>query len=125
MTRPRILVVGAINRPDIIAMFRDVREACELHFLEYYYNWGIRANPAHYADYGRVHFWHEYGHAGKLLDDIKPARIVSFYLSSLNQVALRAVARDRGIPVFHLEHGFLPRWGEEPPRTSGARFHPV
>lgn len=112
MSRSCVLVVGALDRPDIIKMFDDVRDSVQLHFLEYFYNYGVPTDVRHYASYGRVHFWHEYRHAGELLDEIKPDRIVFFYLTSLGQVALRAVARDRKIPALHLEHGFRQRFDE-------------
>lgn len=108
--RKRLLVVGAINRPDILAMFRDVAPHADLTFLEYYFHWGHASKPEHYAPYGRLVHWHEYRDADAVIDDVRPDEVVLFYVSSLNQVALKLAAQARGIRTRHLEHGHRLRY---------------
>jgi hypothetical protein len=103
--KPAILVTGTIDRPDILSMFRDVTDSVSLTFVEYYFNWGIKCRPEHFKAYGPLRFWDEFRHANDLLDQLRPDRIVFFYISSLNQVALKLAAQARGIPTLHLEHG--------------------
>jgi hypothetical protein len=111
-TKPVILITGTIDRPDILAMFRDVAASAALTFVEYYFNWGIEAHPEYFKPYGTLRFWHEFNDANALLDAVRPDRIVFFYISSLNQVALKVAAQQRGIPTLHLEHGFRQRFAD-------------
>jgi hypothetical protein len=110
--KPAILVTGTIDRPDILSMFRDVGDSAALTFVEYYFNWGIKCHPEHFEGYGPLRFWDEFRHANDLLDQLRPDRIVFFYISSLNQVALKVAAQQRGIPTLHLEHGFRQRYAD-------------
>jgi hypothetical protein len=110
--KPAILVTGTIDRPDILSMFRDVAGRTALTFVEYYFNWGIESHPEYFEAYGPLRFWHEFRHANDLLDQLRPDRIVFFYISSLNQVALKVAAQQRGIPTLHLEHGFRQRYAD-------------
>jgi len=110
--RPRILVTGSQERPDILAMFRDTHEAAELVFLEYFFHWGTPSNRERFAPYGELRFWHEFAHADALLDRLRPDKLVFFFITSLNQVALNALAHARGVPSLHLEHGFRMRYSD-------------
>jgi hypothetical protein len=110
---PRVLVVGTINRPDILSMFDKARGQVELHFLEYFHHWGFPLEPSRYAPYGKVHCWHELKSAESFLRELRPERIFFMYVSSLNQIALRLAARKLGIPTYHLEHGFRRPFGDK------------
>ena len=128
---PSILVTGTIDRPDIIAILRDARSQARFTFLEYSFHHGSRSHPEYYAGYGPLRFWNEFRHANALLDEIRPDKIVFFYVNSLNQVALNLVARQRGIRTYHLEHGFRQRYEEtvegevEQKQSRKARFDPL
>ena len=41
-----------------------------------------------------------------LLDDLRPDRIAMVSINSREQVALRVAARERGLEVLHVEHGY-------------------
>src|SRR5688500_2913809 len=58
--KPAILVTGSIDRPDILAMFGDAASGASLTFLEYYFNYGVRAHPEYFQRYGPLRFWHEF-----------------------------------------------------------------
>lgn len=111
-SKRKILVVGAINRPDILAMFREAASETSLVFLEYLYQWGDPTDVERYRPYGELVHWHEFPDAGALLDAVRPDAIVLFYVESLNQVALKLVANRRGIRTLHLEHGARLRFGD-------------
>jgi hypothetical protein len=103
---PRLLVVGTINRADILEMFESVRSQAELHFLEYSRNYEELLDVDRYEPYGAVRTWDDYRSADHLLDQLAPDRIVFLSISALNQVALRLAARERGIETVHVEHGY-------------------
>jgi hypothetical protein len=93
-------------------MFRDVAADADLTFVEYFFNWGVESHPEYFTTYGALRFWHEFSSAHALLDQVRPDRVVFFYISSLNQVALKVAAQQRGIPTVHLEHGFRQRYAD-------------
>ncbi|UJR80412.1 hypothetical protein [Sandaracinus amylolyticus] len=101
----RILATGAINRPDILAVLDKLRPVAQLEFVEYSQMYSEPLAPERYAPYGPVTPWEQYTSAQSLLDSTRPAAIVLFYVSSLNQVALRIAAHSRAIPTIHVEHG--------------------
>jgi hypothetical protein len=107
--QPAILVISSIDRPDILSMFRDVASSAKLTFVDYIFNWGVRCRPEHYQPYGALRFWDDFRDANALLDQVRPDKVVFFFITSLNQVALKLAAQQRGIPTFHLEHGFRQR----------------
>src|SRR5437763_1572862 len=48
------------------------------------------------------------------MDQLRPDRVILLFVTSLNQVALRVAARQRGIETVHLEHGYrVPLGGTE------------
>jgi len=101
----RILITGTINRPDILKMFDLLANDHQLFFVEYedVFDDG---KTHQYFNYGQVKTWHESGSALRLLDECQPDRVVVLFNSSFNQVALILAARERGVPVIHVEHGF-------------------
>jgi len=132
--RARVLVTGTISRADIAEMFRPLAAGCDLTFVEYEREWGEGVDAAVYRGLGELTTWEAHRSANELLDSVRPSRIVLLFTSSLNQVALRAAARARGIETVHVEHGYRLPASDVPsvrptptaagePRLSGWRTH--
>ena len=118
---PRIMVVAALGRRDIVSMFDLLVGQAELTFVEYARNWGHGLDPAAYEGIGRLTTWEEHGSADALLDSLRPTRVAMLSIGSRNQLALRAAARRRGIPVDHVEHGYrLPATVRQDPAIAGG-----
>ena len=118
---PRIMVVAALGRRDIVSMFDLLVGQAELTFVEYARNWGHGLDPAAYEGIGRLTTWEEHSSADALLDSVRPTRVAMLSIGSRNQLALRAAARRRGIPVDHVEHGYrLPATVRQDPAIAGA-----
>ena len=118
---PRIMVVAALGRRDIVSMFDLLVGQAELTFVEYARNWGHGLDPAAYEGIGRLTTWEEHSSADALLDSVRPTRVAMLSIGSRNQLALRAAARRRGIPVDHVEHGYrLPATVRQDPALGGA-----
>jgi hypothetical protein len=111
-TKPKIVITASIDRPDILSTFQRVAADAVLTFVDYYFNWGVPSHPEHYQPYGALRFWDEFRSANALLDELRPDKVVFFFITSLNQVALKIAAQQRGIPTFHLEHGFRQRFAD-------------
>ena len=119
---PRIMVVAALGRRDIVSMFDLLAGQAELTFVEYERNWGHGLDPAAYEGCGRLTTWEEHSSADALLDSVRPTRVAMLQIGSRNQLALRAAARRRGIPVDHVEHGYrLPATVRQDPAIAGPR----
>ena len=103
-SRPHLLVVGTMNRPDVVSMFRHVD--ARLTFLEYEDNFGVRLDPAFYEPFGDVTTWEGHRSVDRLLDELRPDRVAMISINSREQVALRVAARERGMEVVHVEHGY-------------------
>jgi hypothetical protein len=106
------LIVGSIDRPDLLANFKRLQGRARLAFVDYRFNYGVELHPEHYRPYGQVVCWDEFRDAEALLNQIAPRRVAFFFYSSLTQIALKLVAQRRGIPTYHLEHGFRLRFDE-------------
>jgi hypothetical protein len=104
--RPRILVVAALGRPDILRMFDALKRRAEMAFVEYERNWGEGLDPTMYEPYGELTTWEEHRSAGALLDKFQPDRVAMIAIASRDQAALRVEARRRGLEVIHVEHGY-------------------
>lgn len=104
MSRPRILVVATIGRPDILAMFERLAERAELTFLEFASTPGV--TPALYEPYGSLTTWEEHRSARSLLGSLRPDLLVMLGIGARNQLALRCEARRQGVRTIHLEHGY-------------------
>jgi hypothetical protein len=102
---PRLLICGALSRPDILGILARSVGRFEMVFIEYAYNEGTGIDKTVYEPFGEVLTWEQFRSADALLDQVRPDRVVLFYTTSLNQVALRQAALDRDINVLHLEHG--------------------
>jgi hypothetical protein len=115
-------------------MFDSVLDRAEMIFVEYERNWGDGLSPELYRRYGELTTWEDHRSADALLDAVDPDRVVMIAITSRSQVALRVAARERGIEVIHLEHGYrhpfetqveiLDRVGQVGPRSTlrGHRF---
>jgi hypothetical protein len=107
-----VLIVGTIDRPDLLTMFKSLVGNVPMTFLEYRFNYRRELHPENYVPYGPVVSWDQFANADDLLDRIMPRRVVLLFNTSLNQVALKLAAQRRGIPTFHLQHGFRLRFDE-------------
>ena len=87
---PRILIVAALGRGDIVSMFDLLAEQADLTFVEYERNWGHGLDPEAYRGVGHLTTWEEHRSADALLDSVRPARVAMLSISSRNQIALRA-----------------------------------
>ena len=120
-----------MNRPDVVAMFRGVD--ARMTFLEYEDNWGVRLDPSTYDPFGDVTTWEQHRSVDGLLDRLQPDRLVMISVNSREQVALRVAAREGGLEVVHVEHGYrLPlqtrlapevESGSKRYRSPGVRRH--
>ncbi len=104
MSRPRILVVATIGRPDILAMFERLAERAELTFLEFASTPDLSSTL--YQRYGQLTTWEEHRSARQLLRSLQPSLVVMLGIGARNQLALRCEARRQGVRVVHLEHGY-------------------
>lgn len=104
VSRPRILVVATIGRPDILTMFERLAERAELTFLEFASTPGL--TPALYEPYGHLTTWEEHRSARSLLRSLEPDLLAMLGIGARNQLALRCEARRQGVRVVHLEHGY-------------------
>jgi hypothetical protein len=126
MTKParlHLLVVGTMNRRDVVSMFSRVD--ARMTFLEYEDNFGVRLDPAIYEPLGEVTSWERHRSIDSLLDRLQPDRVVMVSINSREQVALRVAARERGLEVLHVEHGYrLPLQTRLSPEMEpgGARY---
>jgi hypothetical protein len=117
---PHLLIVGTMNRPDVVAMFKGVR--ARMTFLEYEDNWGVPLEPATYERYGEVTTWEQHRSADALLERLRPDRLAMISVGSREQVALRAAAGEHGLEVVHVEHGYrLPLQTRMSPALDATR----
>ena len=101
-------------------MFDLLAGQADLTFVEYARNWGHGLDPAAYEGTGHLTTWEEHSSADALLDAVRPTRVAMLSIGSRNQLALRAAARRRGIPVDHVEHGYrLPATVRQHPTIKG------
>lgn len=106
-----LVVSGAIGRADILEIVAPLAAHYRLRFVEYPWFWERPLDRAVYSPLGTVVTWSEAVSAQRFLERERPSAVVLFYNTAYNQVALRIAARERGIPVIHLEHGFRLRAG--------------
>src|SRR5262245_46510978 len=104
--RPRIMVVAALGRPDIVGMFKPLARIADLTFVEYERNWGEGLDPRVYEGFGQLTTWERHRSAKALLARTNPDTIAMISIGSRNQLVLRAEALRRGIEVVHVEHGY-------------------
>src|SRR5437764_6141214 len=118
----RFLITGTMSRTDILDMFRPLVASAQLAFVEYERNWGQGFDRSVYQPFGDLFTWEESRSADALVRRVQPDLVVLLFTSSLNQVALRAAARDRGIATVHVEHGYrLPAADSLPARLPAER----
>ncbi len=110
-----------MSRRDILEMFTVPRTRAELIFVEYERGWGDGIDPGVYQDFGDLVTWEAHSSANKLLEETGPDRVVFLFTNSLNQVALRVAARNKGIESIHAEHGYRPPIAAEINRYTTAR----
>lgn len=104
-SKPRLLITGALSRPDILASLDEARSRIDMRFVEYEREWGDGLDRELYRAYGLVTAWEEEWNAAALLRRVAPTAVVFMQGASLNQMALRVACRRRGVPAIHLEHG--------------------
>jgi hypothetical protein len=102
----RLLATGTINRPDLIGLFSGVQDSAELCFVEYERQSATSLDADAYRPYGALTTWNAHASANRLLDRIRPDRLVMLAINSREEVALRMAASRRGLEVLHLEHGY-------------------
>jgi hypothetical protein len=117
----RLLVTGTMSRGDILDMFTVARDSCDLTFVEYERGWGDGIDRRMYQRFGRLTTWEAHASADELLEQTQPDRIAFLFTTSLNQVVLRAAARQYGIEAVHVEHGYRPPIADEINRRTTAR----
>jgi hypothetical protein len=118
----RLLITGTMSRSDIVQTFERLEGASEMTFLEYERDWGQGIDRSVYDGMGRLMTWEESRSADAVLRAVRPDRVILLFISSINQVALRVAARDRGVETVHVEHGYrLPATDAPRARTLAHR----
>jgi hypothetical protein len=102
----KLLITGTMSRSDIVQAFERLDGKAELTFVEYERDWGQGIDPSVYQGRGQLITWEESRSADAILRSVRPDRVVFLFTSSINQVALRVAARERGIETVHVEHGY-------------------
>jgi hypothetical protein len=99
----KIIVVGDYSREDFCLVGKILKDDFEIIFLEYLSETEVKNSP--YKKWGRAIFWKDYKSAVQMIDEIRPAFVLFYFIESFNHVALNVACRFRGIKTFHIEHG--------------------
>src|SRR5688572_32206261 len=100
----RLLIVGDYNRKDFVEAFCKCKNDFEFYFIEYALRSEVKAD--YYKAYGKAIFWKDFNNAYSLLKEIKPDKVIFFFIESYNHAALNVACKNLKIPTYHLEHGF-------------------
>ena len=105
-----ILFCGiSLNRADILKTFEPLKNEADVFFIENFKPEDIMNPYVHTL--GQVVYWKDFSDAFKLLEKIKPDKLVFILLDNYYHFALFAAAKKMKIPVLYLDHGI--RFEEE------------
>src|SRR5688572_9938310 len=99
----KIIVVGDYSREDYCLVGKILKDVFEIIFFEYLSETEV-SNDA-YKKWGRAIFWNEYNCTVEMIEEIKPAFVLFYFIESFNHVALNVACKFRGVKTFHIEHG--------------------
>ncbi|HEX2535871.1 MAG TPA: hypothetical protein VHK69_19145, partial [Chitinophagaceae bacterium] len=98
----RFLLVGDYNRNDFLEISRQLKEV-DFYFIEHINAGAITNKEA--GKSGTILFWKDFKSAFDLLDQVRPDKVLFYFIESFNHVALNAACKIKGVPTYHLEHG--------------------
>ena len=101
--KPRILLVGDYNRDDFLYVAKFLHKEIDFYFIEHI-SQNYVTNSGCFR-YGNVLFWKDFCDAYELLDQIRPDKVVFYFIESYCHVALNVACGVKSVPTFHLEHG--------------------
>jgi GNAT superfamily N-acetyltransferase len=97
----RILLNWGTGRPDHLVGFQWATRGMDVVLVDRRDELiGLQASTE-----GRQIFWEDFATPQRLLDAVRPDKVVFSDIEQFHQVALNAAARARGIPTLMLEHG--------------------
>lgn len=98
-----ILIVGYYNRKDYIDLFKACLGYCNFYFIDYASKKEVVNN--FYQNYGKAIFWGDFKNANELLNQIRPHKVVFFFIESYFHVVLNLACKEHEIPTYLLDHG--------------------
>lgn len=101
--KKRIILIGDYNRNDFNYVAKELKDEIDFFFLEYLNAKKIK-NKGVYA-LGTPIFWKNYSDAYEMLEEIKPDKVLFYFIETYNHVALNVACKVRNIPTFHIDHG--------------------
>lgn len=96
-----VLVVVPPYRKDFYGYLEAAPASMEFSLLWY----EQPQETSHSPFFAREYFWADFATPGRLLNRVKPDKIVLFEIIDQRQIALLVAANARGISTFYLEHG--------------------
>ncbi|KAA9327392.1 polysialyltransferase family glycosyltransferase [Adhaeribacter soli] len=103
-TKQTLLIVGDYNRNDFLSMFDDLKDSFNFYFIEFASE--AEVTSFKFKEYGQNVFWKDFTDAYDLLEQLKPSKVVYFFIESYNHVALNVACKAKGVSTYILEHGF-------------------
>lgn len=103
INKPNILIVGYYNRKDYVALFRSCLGYCNFYFIDYASRKEVTSN--FYQTFGKAVFWGDFKNADDLLLQIKPHKVIFFFIESYFHVILNLACKEHSIPTYLMDHG--------------------
>ncbi|MEJ8756233.1 polysialyltransferase family glycosyltransferase [Pontibacter sp. H259] len=98
-----ILVVGNYNRKDYLDLFQASRGYCNFTFLEFTSTKEVQGD--YYQNFGEAIFWGDYQNTFQLLEEVKPHKVIFFFIETYHHVALNVTCKLLNIKTYLLDHG--------------------
>ena len=93
------------KRPELLEPFAKIAKNANVEFIHLIHN--TRKDRKDILSPFKMIYWFDYTTPHKLLDDIKPDKILSEFPTDLKRIALRIVAGKRKIPFIGMTHGII------------------
>lgn len=98
--KPRVLLNWDTTRKDLWEPFLEMKD--DIDFVVIWAD--IEKNPCH--PFPQISF-SDYTSPYKLIDDVRPDRILFFNINSFTHIGLNLAAKNRGIPTFTMHHAIF------------------
>lgn len=103
MDKQSLIIVGDFNRSDFLYVAKILKDNYNIYFLEYTLKLEIERDE--YKQYGEAIFWSDFNSAQDLINKIKPAKVLFYFIETFNHVAVNVACKVAGIKTYHIEHG--------------------
>lgn len=98
-----LLFIIDYNQDYLLKYITPISSDVNLYFIHYASPKERKSNS--FLHHGKIIYWKDFKHASHLISLIKPLKVVFFELETLNQVALNAVCKSKGIKTIFCDHG--------------------